>query len=82
MTLKKKLLLALSLLAILPMLVSVTVSTWVAGDSATRLLVQQAKQQLATTRDTKKQNIRTILANVLERHDLTADARTSRAHRI
>ena len=57
MALKKKLLLALSLLAILPMLVSVTVSTWVAGDSATRLLVQQAQQQLATTRDTKKQNI-------------------------
>jgi len=57
MRVKKKLLLALSLLAILPMLVSVTVSTWVAGDSANSLLVKQAQQQLATIRDTKKHGI-------------------------
>ena len=61
MKVKKKLLLALSLLAILPMLVSVTVSTWVAGDSANSLLVKQAQQQLATIRDTKKQSVQNYI---------------------
>ena len=57
MKVKKKLLLALSLLAISPMFVSVTVSTWVAGDSANSLLVKQANQKLVGIRDVKKREI-------------------------
>ncbi len=62
MTIKKKLLIALSLLAILPMLVSVTVSTWVAGDSTNTLLVAQAKQQLGSFRDSRKNEVNSYLS--------------------
>jgi methyl-accepting chemotaxis protein len=62
MTVKIKLLLTLTLLAILPMLVSVSVSTWVADDSANSLLVKQAHQKLVTFRDFKKQAVSDYVA--------------------
>ena len=62
MSTKSKLLLALSLLAILPMMVSVSVSTWVANDSANSLLVKQAHQQLSTFRDNRKKDLQEYLS--------------------
>ncbi|MEM7209252.1 MAG: methyl-accepting chemotaxis protein [Pseudomonadota bacterium] len=64
MNVKTKLLITLSLLAIVPMLVTVSVSAWVSGDSATRLLVRQTEQQLAQIRDTQRQNVNNYLNQI------------------
>ena len=57
MTVKQKLLIGLTLLATIPMLVSIFLSTWVSSDSASQLLIAQAQGQLTTLRDTKRRQI-------------------------
>jgi methyl-accepting chemotaxis protein len=57
MTVKLKLLIGLTLLATIPMLVSITISTWVSSDSASQLLIAQTQVQLNTLRDTKGRQV-------------------------
>ena len=64
MTVKFKLLIGLTLLATIPMLVSVSVSTWVASDSASQLLIAQAQGQLTTLRDTKRRQIEEYMVRI------------------
>ena len=57
MKVKHKLLLGLVLLATIPMLVSIAIATWVAGDSSNTLLVAKAQEKLINVRDVKKDQI-------------------------
>ncbi len=64
MTVKLKLLIGLTLLATIPMLVSITISTWVSSDSASQLLIEQAQGQLTTLRDTKRRQVEEYIARI------------------
>jgi methyl-accepting chemotaxis protein len=64
MSVKLKLLIGLTLLATIPMLVSITISTWVSSDSASQLLISQAQGQLTTLRDTKRRQIEKYLERI------------------
>ncbi len=64
MTVKLKLLIGLTLLATIPMLVSITISTWVSSDSASQLLIAQAQGQLTTLRDTKRRQVEEYIARI------------------
>ena len=57
MTMKQKLMTTLVLLSAVPMLVSVVASTWIAGDIAGGLLVEQARGKLISARELKKAHI-------------------------
>lgn len=64
MTVKLKLLIGLTLLATIPMLVSITISTWVSSDSASQILIAQAQTQLTTLRDTKQRQVEEYIERV------------------
>lgn len=64
MTVKLKLLTGLTLLATIPTLVSISISTWVSTDSASQLLIAQAQGQLTTLRDTKRRQIEEYMARI------------------
>jgi methyl-accepting chemotaxis protein len=64
MTVKLKLLIGLTLLATIPMLVSITISTWVSSDSTSQLLIAQAQGQLTTLRDTKRRQIEEYMVRI------------------
>ena len=64
MTVKLKLLIGLTLLATIPMLVSISISTWVSSDSASQLLIAQAQTQLTTLRDTKRRQIEEYMTRI------------------
>lgn len=64
MTVKLKLLIGLTLLATIPMLVSITISTWVSSDSASQLLIAQTQGQLNTLRDTKRRQVEEYIERI------------------
>lgn len=59
MRVKTKLLLGLILLATVPMLVSISIATWVAGDSSNTLLVAKTQETLVRIRDARKRQLET-----------------------
>ena len=64
MSMKKKLLLTLILLASVPMLVSVVAGTWFARDIAGKLLVEQAEGKLISVRELKKRTVEDFFGNI------------------
>lgn len=64
MSMKKKLMLTLVLLASIPMLVSVVAGTWFARDIAGKLLVEQAEDKLISVREFKKRTVEDFFTNI------------------
>ncbi len=70
MSMKQQLMVTLALLVAIPMLVSVAGSTWIAGDIAGGLLVEQAREKLIAVRELKKAHIEDFYES-LRRHITT-----------